>query len=58
MAGSLVHSEAKEDGLALIYVDRYVVLTLMVGDRPCFTQVPLYRHLVFEVSSPQAFEGL
>jgi len=50
----MLSSDIKDDGLALVYIDRYV-----------FTKIPVvasltlnFRHLVHEVTSPQAFEGL
>ena len=43
-----------KDGLALIYIDRYVFATI-----PMVISLMLnFRHLVHEVTSPQAFEGL
>jgi len=49
------YRDVNEDGLALIYIDRYV------GHFPVWWRPSLcshHRHLVHEVTSPQAFEGL
>jgi len=49
------YRDVNEDGLALIYIDRYV------RHFPARWHPPLcshHRHLVHEVTSPQAFEGL
>jgi len=49
----LFESDVKEDGLALIYIDRYVPFLSPWNFLTAFS-----RHLVHEVTSPQAFEGL
>lgn len=49
-----LESDIKDDGLALIYIDRYVFTTILL-----IVFITLdSRHLVHEVTSPQAFEGL
>jgi hypothetical protein len=53
-ASSLVAREVMEDGLALIYIDRYVLRTYEYAPE----QTLACSHLVHEVTSPQAFEGL
>ena len=49
-----LESDIKDDGLALVYIDRYVFMTISL-----IVFITLnFRHLVHEVTSPQAFEGL
>lgn len=53
----MLASSTQEDGLALIYIDRYVDCdSSSCGSKA--DPAPLRSHLVHEVTSPQAFEGL